>query len=84
MKPFTLKEYNDFQCIKHNKVFLEQVINFNEKIRDIHYIESILRDDSPDNLWGSYNDALQQFQSMKNPLLEMRWSNYFNFLTNLE
>ena len=65
MKKFTQKEYNDYEYVKQNEFRLNQVINYNELLSNKQYTESLLREDSPDELWDAYNDITEKINNMK-------------------
>ncbi len=84
MKRFTLKEYTDYQYVKQNEFILNQVTTYNELLCNKNYTETLLREDSPDYLWDSYNDLTEKYNNMKCDLLEKYWNMYYTLLDKLE
>lgn len=84
MKPFTLKEYTDYQHVKQNEFVFKQVANYNELLCEKTYIESLLRENSPDHLWDSYNDLTAKIDNMKCYSLDKYWNSYYTLLDRLE
>ena len=84
MKMFTQKEYNNYLYVKKDEFLLQQVMNYNELLRNKKYTETLLRDDSPDYLWDSYNDITEKLNNVKCDSLEKNWNQYFTLLDKLE
>ena len=84
MKKFTQKEYNDYHYVKQNDLIFQQVMKYNDLLSKKIYIESLLREDSPDELWNSYNDISERMENMKQDSIEKYWNDYYSFLDKLE
>ena len=84
MKRFTLKEYTDYQYVKQNEFILNQVTTYNELLCNKIYTETLLREDSPDYLWDSYNDLTEKYNNMKCDSLDEYWNMYYTLLDKLE